>query len=163
MALESWKDSVDQHEYFQAGHINTNFNPVPGLVVILFDLLPALRAARETYCSRPVEAEIFEDNAPAALRSPIFDESYIDSANLKFDQVNDIFKKLDKIAKKDGMPSYTSRLQNEREALGRFHADRRSAKGVDTKHLEELFEKQRQLVRKLGENRVHSKRLYMRN
>ena len=39
------------------------------------------------------------------------------------------------------MPSYTSRLQNEREALGRFHADRRSAKSVDTKHLEDLFEK----------------------
>ena len=61
---------------------------------ILFDLLPALRAARETYCSPPVEAEILEDNgtvAPAALRSLIFDESYVDSANLKFDQVNDIF------------------------------------------------------------------------
>ena len=42
---------------------------VPGLVEILFDLLPALRAARETYCSRPVEAEILEDNAPAALRT----------------------------------------------------------------------------------------------
>ena len=110
-----------------------------------------------------MEAEILEDNAPAALRSPIFDESYIDSAILKFDQVNDIFKKIDKIAKKDGMPSYTSRLQNEREALGRFHADRRSAKGVDTKHLEDLFEKQKQLVRKLGENRVLSKRLCMRN
>ena len=113
MALESWKDSVDQHEYFQAGHINTNFNPVPGLVEILFDLLPALRAARETYCSRRVEAEILEDNAPAALHSPIFDESYIDSANLKFEQVDDIFKKIDRIAKKDGMPSYTSRLQND--------------------------------------------------
>lgn len=95
------------------GHINTNFNPVPGLMEILFDLLPALRAARETYCSRRVEAEILEDNAPAALRSPIFDESYIDSANRKFEQVNDIFKKIDRIAKKDGMPSYTSRLQND--------------------------------------------------
>ena len=192
MALESWKDSVDQHESLQTGHVfNTNFNPVPGLVEILFDLLPALRAARETYCSRPVQAEILEDNgtnAPAALRSvggtlgpdlarrrspviirsisreqPIFEESSVDSANRRFDKVNDILKKIDKIAKKDGRHSYTPKLQSEREALGRFHADRRSAKGVDNKHLEDLFEKQKQLVRKLGGNRILSKRLCMKD
>ena len=72
------------------------------------------------------------------------------------------FKKVDKIAKKDGRPSYTRRLQSEREALGRFHTDRRSAIRVDTKHLEDLFEKQKQLVRKSGEDRVLSKRLCMR-
>ena len=186
MALESWKDSVDQHEYLQAGRVfNINYNPVPGLVEILFDLLPALRAARRTYCSRPVGAEILEDNvtiAPAALRSvgrtsspdfarrrspviiqsisseqPIFDESYVDSANLKFDQVNDIFKKIDKIAKKEGRHPYTPRLQSERETLDRFHAERRNRKGVNTKDLKGLFEEQIQLVQKLGENGVLSK------
>lgn len=63
-ALESWKDRVDQHEYVQAGHCSTNYNPVPGLVEILFDLLPALRAARRTYCSCLQEGE---DNRASAL------------------------------------------------------------------------------------------------
>lgn len=40
MALESWKNSVDQHEYVQASHVS-NYNPVPELAEILFDLFPA--------------------------------------------------------------------------------------------------------------------------
>lgn len=66
MALESWKDSVDQHEYVQAGHV-PNYKPVPGLVEILFDLLPALRATCRTYCFRPAEAESPEDNGTSTL------------------------------------------------------------------------------------------------
>lgn len=76
MALERWKDSVDQHEYIQADQAKTNFNPVPGLVEILFDLVPALRAARRTYCSRLAEAELLRDDGtyappvqPAAVQS----------------------------------------------------------------------------------------------
>lgn len=190
MALESWKDSVDQYEYVQAGHVfNTHYNPVPRLVEILFDLLPALRATRRTYCSRLAEAGTLEDNGsdpllhqPAASRSvgrtigsdlatrrsptasqsfssgeTIFDESYVVSANLKFEKVNDIFKKLDKIAKREGRSSYTSRLQSERESLERLHADRRSRRGVEAKAMGDMSEKQRQLVKKMGENRKTSK------
>lgn len=142
MALESWKGSVDQHEYVQAGHV-PNYNPVPGLVEILFDLLPALRATRRTYCFRHAEAESPEDNGtstllhqPAALpgvgktlghdlaprrspitsqtlssERPIFNETYVDLANLKFDQVNDILKRLDKNA-----PKRTKRLPTPRNS-----------------------------------------------
>ena len=68
MALESWKDNVGQHEDVQAGNaFNTNYNPGPDLVEILFDLLPALRAARRSYCSRLVEAESLEDKEIDAL------------------------------------------------------------------------------------------------
>lgn len=183
IALESWKDSVDQHEYVQAGHV-PNYNPVPGLVEILFDLLPALRATRRTYCFR--EAEGPEDNGtntllhqPASLpgvgktlghdlaprrspittqtlssEQPIFNEKYIDLANQKFDQVNDILKRLDKNAKKNDKPPYTSKFRIERESLDRLYVDRRSRTTLSIQDLGEISEKQKQLVERLGEDSV---------
>ena len=187
MALESWKDSVDRLEYVQAGHVS-NYNPVPDLVEILFDLLPALRATRRTYCFRPAEAESLEDNGtntlllqPAALpgvgktlghdlaprrspittqtlssEQPIFNETYVDMANLKFDQVNDILKRLDKNAKKNDKPSYTSKLRTERESLDRLYVDRRRRPNLDAKDLEDISEKQKQLVKRLGKDSILS-------
>ena len=183
MALESWKDSVDQYQYIQAGHdFNTEFNPVPGLVEILFDLLPAVRGTRRMYCLRLIEGESLEDDGatallrqPAALRSiprtsasdlsirgspittqrftsekPRFDESDVDSANLKFEKVDSIFRKLDKIAKRES--PYSSRLQSVKESLDRFHDDRRSRRGVDAMALDHIIEKQKNLESRLGEN-----------
>ena len=182
MALESWRDSVAQYQYVQAGHVfNTKYNPVPGLVEILFDLLPAVRGTRSTYCSRLIEAENLEDDGatallrqPAALRSirrtpgsdlsiwrsptttqhftseePIFDESYVRSANLKFEKVDSIFRKLDKIAKRES--PYTSRLQSVKESLNRFYDDRRSRRGVDTMASDDIIVKQKMLDKRLGE------------
>ncbi len=189
LALESWKDRVDQHQYVQDGRVlNTSYNPVPGLVEILFDLLPALRATRRTYCSRLAEAEILEDkwSDPLPLEShtlrstgralgghvathlpsttaqsisseqPIFDESCVDLANTKLDQASDILKKLDKTAKKKDRPAYAPRLKREREALDRFHLERKSIKGLKTKDLEDIFEKQNKLIQRLGENSLLS-------
>lgn len=76
MALGSWKDRVDQHECVQAGRASTHYNPVLGLVEVLFDLLAPLRAARRTFCSHSPTTELLgDDNAhtlfvqPAALPS----------------------------------------------------------------------------------------------
>ena len=168
MALESWKDSVDQYQYVQADHVlNTKYNPVPGLVEILFDFLPAIRGMRQTYCSRAVEGENLEGTVttallrePAALRSvitmqhftseePMFDESSVDSANLKFEKVDSIFRKLDKILKKES--HYTSRLQSEKESLNRFHDDRRNRRSLNAVALDGIIEKQIKLDNTLGE------------
>lgn len=170
MALESWKDSVDQH---QAGHANTNYNPVPRLVEILYDLLPALRATRRTYCSRLAESEILEDNradAPPRQTATLpsvgrksslslaFDESYLDSANSKLDEASEILKKLDrkldKHAKKKGRAAFTARLRSERESLDHFHLDRKRSKDVDAKDLADVFSKQRELDKKIGETHM---------
>ena len=56
MALESWKDSVDR---YTQGHVSTDYNPVPDLVELLFDLLPAFRAMRQAYCSGLTKAETY--------------------------------------------------------------------------------------------------------
>lgn len=183
VALECWKDSVDQHESVQADRAKTNYNPVPGLVEILFDLVPALRAARRTHCA---EAELLGDDGayappvqPAAVhsiggtlsptlspqRSTIytesttheqrtFDESYVDLANLKFDQANEILKELDEAARTTGSAAYATMLQTEKESMDRFHLDRKRRKDADPKDLEAMLRKQIQLVDKLCENRT---------
>ena len=176
MALKNWKDSVGQLEYVQASHdVDTNYNPISDLVEVLFDLLPSIRAMRRTYCSRSAETENLEDNGttalvhqPADLRSvgksttqtfngeePIFDESYVVLANLKFEKVDVIFKNLDKTTKSER--SYISRLQSEKDGLDRFHNDRRSRGDVDAANLGAVFEKQKELVERLGEKYVLSK------
>ena len=183
MALESWKDSVDQH---QAGRASTNYNPVPGLVEILFDLLPSLRAARRTYCSRLAEPEIFGDNRanapprqPAALASvgrgsslnrsisneqPTFDESYLDSANSRLDQASDILKRLDRMhdkrAKIKDRAAFTARFRSERESLDYIHLNRKKSKDTNAKDLADLFSKQRELDRKTGETHMFPRKLH---
>lgn len=177
MALKNWKDSMGQLEFVQASHdVDTNYNPTPDLVEVLFDLLPSIRAMRRTYCSRSVETENLEDNGttalvhqPADLRSvgntttqtfngeePIFDESYVVSANLKFEKVDVIFQKLDRTTKSE-RSSYISRLQSEKDGLDRFHDDRRRQVDVDAAKLGVVFEKQKELVERLGEKYVLSK------
>ena len=44
MALERWEDC--KHEVAQMNPANANYDPVPGLVEVLSDLVPALSAAR---------------------------------------------------------------------------------------------------------------------
>ena len=79
----------------------------------------------------------------------MFDESYVRSANLKFEKVDSIFRKLDKIAKRES--PYTSRLQSVKESFNRFYDDRRSRRGVDTMASDDIIEKQKELDKRLGE------------
>ena len=57
MALKSWKDLVDEFEYDLVTQAHTDYNFVPGLVEVLFDLLPTLRAARRNHSSRLIRDE----------------------------------------------------------------------------------------------------------
>ena len=58
MALERWEDGID--EVAQINPANADYDPGPGLVEVLSDLLTALRAACRTYYSRLVATEIRE-------------------------------------------------------------------------------------------------------
>ena len=49
MALKSWKDLVDEFEYDLVTQAHTDYNFVPGLVEVLFGLLPTLRSARRDH------------------------------------------------------------------------------------------------------------------
>ena len=52
MALKSWKDLVDDFDYDQGAQALKGYDFVPGLVEVLFCLLPALSAARRDHCLR---------------------------------------------------------------------------------------------------------------
>ena len=178
MALESWKDSVERYEYTQ-GHVNTNYNPVPGLVEVLFDLLPAFRAMRQAYCSGLTEAEISgrdvinaplshaatvllsagtgatvirpSQHLPASAKQPSFDEDSVDVANLKFDHADVILRKLDKIAKNKDRPAYAPRLHSERKSLDEFHHERKLRKDLNAKDLKAIIANQDRLIETIGE------------
>ena len=68
MALESWKDLVDEFEYDQIAQAPKGYDFVPGLVEVLYCLLPALKAARRGHCLR-----LTRDKAqPSRINIPTF-------------------------------------------------------------------------------------------
>ena len=79
---------------------------------------------------------------------PSFDESCIDLADLKFDQANEIMRKLDETAEKKH--PYSERLFNERLGLDQFYRDGKSRKDVGAKAVEDISAKQVQLVETLS-------------
>lgn len=89
----------------------------------------------------PITTETFSSE------QPIFNKIYIDLANQRFDQVHDILKRLDKNAKKNDKPPYTSRFRTERETLDCLYVDRRGKTTLNAKDLEDIAEKQRRLFK----------------
>ena len=71
MALKSRQDLVDEFEFDQAAQAPKTYNSVPGLVEVLFCLLPALSAARRDHCSRLTRDKTYisRTNVPT-LNSP---------------------------------------------------------------------------------------------
>ncbi|KAM0794696.1 hypothetical protein BDR22DRAFT_894850 [Usnea florida] len=173
MALESWKDSVDR---YTQGHVSTDYNPVPDVVELLFDLLPAFRAMRQAYCSGLTNSVEGVVNAPlshaatvllsagtgatvirasqhlpisthfTSTKEPSFDEDSVDVANSKFDQADRILRKLDKSAKSKGITAYAPRFHSERNSLHEFHLDRKRRKDLDAKDIKAISAKQHQII-----------------
>ena len=57
LALESWKNLLERQADNEIGPTSsrTGGDLIPDLIQILFDLLPALRVAKQTYCIRLAE------------------------------------------------------------------------------------------------------------
>lgn len=79
---------------------------VPDLVEVLFDLVPALRAARRSYCFRLAEnsalAETIAEGQADTSTAPAGAILSSDSVERKLDAAGEILGKRDKVATKKG-------------------------------------------------------------
>ena len=78
---------------------------VPELVEVLFDLVPALRAARRTYCFRVAEnsgTETIGEGLAGASTGPASAVVSRDGVGRKLNAVGEVFGKRDEVATKEG-------------------------------------------------------------
>lgn len=63
LALGSWRSLLERQTDNETGPTvsRTGGDLIPDLVQILFDLLPALRAAKQTYCMRLAETSVYTE------------------------------------------------------------------------------------------------------
>lgn len=118
---------------------------IPELIQILFDLLPTLRAARQTYRIRLAEARaqsatVMQNQADEITSSSSVKPSS-DSVERKLEAVDEILSKRDKVATKRGqnVKLYSPVFRKERERLREFYASqskRSLPKDQDRKQLE---------------------------
>ncbi|KAF6239683.1 hypothetical protein HO173_002229 [Letharia columbiana] len=93
---------------------------------MLFDLLPALRAANRARCVGQGDGSLS------------YNEQYFANANGQLNDADEILKKVDEAAKEKEGPAYTLRLQQERECLERVHLDCKSGRDIDGEVLKEI-------------------------
>ena len=152
IAIEAWKNTIGRQEIEETLPSPTRSNVVPALVEILFDLLPALRAARRSCCSGHAPDETPRTVASVGMPvqipgKPAFKKS---TTALSFDKVR---RSLDAaaviLAKHDGfftkqrgsVTLYTPIFERERTRLADFYASRRDKplpKGDDPKALKSM-------------------------
>lgn len=145
-ALEKREDSVEQDEVVETIPASTNHRPIPSLVEMLFDLLPALRAANRARCVGQGDGSLS------------YNERYFANANGQLNDADEILKKVDEAAKEKEGPAYTLRLRQERECLERVHLDCKSGRDIDGEVLKEIQWEQIELDMNLCEHRSLSHR-----
>ena len=177
MALESWKDLVDELEYDPVALAPKGYDLVPDLVELLFCLLPALRAARRGHCSR-----LARDKAhPSKSNVPIFNSpnttvwGSIDAQQdthaaerKEVERVLDIAAEL--LAKRDKLATKRSKnaerfapgFEKERDDLREYFQQRRSGMSINLesmKHFEIREKKLREALSRWYDTRSQNKLL----
>ena len=177
MALESWKDLVDEFEYDQVAQAPKNYDLVPGLVEVLFCLLPALRAARRGHCSRlardkahPSKSNVSIFNSPSTTVSRSYDTQQDTHADERkgveriLEIAAELLAKRDKLATKrsKNAAKYAPDFENEWGDLRDYILRRRSGKSMDLENMKrfEIREKQlREVLCRWYDTRFQSKLL----
>ena len=151
-ALESWKNLLERQADDQTSPTvsRTGGDLVPNLIQILFDLLPALRAARQTYCIRLAETSahpktIAEGQVDVPTGGVIPPR---DSVESKLDAVGEILSKRDKLATKKGkdVRLYSPIFRKERERLREFYTSQTSQSSMTNRNTKQLEWKQNELA-----------------
>ena len=160
MALKSWKDLVDEFEYDQVALAPKAYEFVPGLVEVLFCLLPALRAARRDHCLRltrdkahPSRTNVPTFNSPttAVSRSlvPHQETSEDDrkEAERVFEIAAELLAKRDKLATKKSKRAekYAPWFEKERIELRAYFLQQKSGKSMDPEFMKNCEVKKRRL------------------
>ena len=153
MALESWKDLVNEFEYDQVAQASKDYDFVPGLVEVLFSLLPALRSARQCHCSKlardkahPSKTNISTFNSPttAVSRSSDSQQETHEDEREEVERVLEIAAELlakrDKLAtkKSKNAEKYASEFEKERTDLRDYILRRRSGKSMDPEDIKQF-------------------------
>ena len=153
MALESWKDLVDEFEYDQVAQALQGYDLVPGLVEVLFCLLSALRAARRGHCSRLArdkahssKTNVSTFNSPNTAVPRSFDPQQETHADERggVERVLEIAAELlanrDKLATKrsKNAEKYAPDFENEKLDLRDYLLLRRSGKSTDSEEIEQF-------------------------
>lgn len=103
MALESWKNLVDRQA--NTGTVTTRIKRegrlIPDFIQVLFDLLPTLRVALQTYCICLAEAEDRTKNKSRAATSS-GNETPFDQIQSQLSVVGEILSKREKLAQEKG-------------------------------------------------------------
>jgi len=103
MALESWKNLVDRQA--NTGTVTTRIKGegrlIPDFIQVLFDLLPTLRVARQTYFICLAEAEDRTKNKSRAATSS-GNETPFDQIQSQLSVVGEILSKREKLAQEKG-------------------------------------------------------------
>ena len=177
MALESWKDLVDEFEYDQVAQAPKNYDLVPGLVEVLFCLLPALRAARRGHCSRlardkahPSKSNVSIFNSPSTTVSRSYDTQQDTHADERkgveriLEIAAELLAKRDKLATKrsKNAAKYAPGFETERGDLRDYILRRRGGKSMDLENMKrfEIREKQlREVLCRWYDTRFQSKLL----
>lgn len=160
MALESWKDLVEEFEYDQVAQAPRGHDFVPGLVELLFGLLPPLRAARRDHCLR-----LARDKAhPSMTNVSVYDsantavsKSFNPQQETREDErkeiernlqlVAELLAKRDKLATKRSKKAekYAPWFEKERVDLRAYFLERRSGKSMHPEDLKDFEFKAKRL------------------
>ncbi len=172
MALESWKDLVDEFEYDQGAQAPQGYDLVPGLVEVLFCLLPALRAARRGHCSRlardkahPSKTNVSTFNSSTTAVSKSFDpqqETHEDErkeVERALEIAAELLARRDKLATKrsKNAEKYAPRFEKERADLRDYFLRRKSGKSMipeDIKHFEVKEKRLREVLSRWYDTRL---------
>ena len=165
MALESWKDLVNEFEYDQVVQDPKDYDFVPGLVEVLFSLLPALRSARRGHClklardkAHPSKATVSTFNSPttAVSRSSDPQQETHEDERKEVERVleitADLLAKRDKLARKrsKNAEKYAPGFEKEKVGLRDYILRRRSGKSMDPEEIKYFEVKEKRLCEVLG-------------
>ena len=130
LALESWKNLLDRQGDGESASERRilDIRLIPGFVQALFELIPALRAARESYCFDRAESETRLSKAPATT------ESLAEAIKSQLDAVGEILSKRDQVAGTAGknVKLHAPVFQKQSERLQEYYASHsRQSSSVD--------------------------------